>query len=177
MTDFQRLADPRPFLWALPVGAAVLYRNYESPNRTGEARALKSHCRQRGLKLIVAEDPWLALQVEADGLHLGERTARQSGRALAAKMRPGGLLTVAAHSPAGLMQAAALGADAALLSPVFETRSHVGSAGLGALKFAAWGRRAPLPVYALGGIDAGNASRLINSGGAGIAGIGGWELS
>ena len=62
-----------------------------------------------------------------------------------------------------------------LLSPVFETKSHPGNAGLGVLKFAAWGRRAPLPVYALGGIDAGNARRLSHSGAAGIAGIGGWQ--
>jgi len=174
MTDFARLADPGPLLGALPAGALVLYRNYQSPNRAREAVALKSLCRRHGLKLIVAEDPWLAYAAEADGLHLSEPTARQSGQASAAKMRAGGLLTVAAHSPAGLMRAAALGADAALLSPVFETKSHPGADPLGILKFVAWGRRAPLPVYALGGIDAGNAGRLMHSGAAGIAGIGGW---
>ncbi len=173
MSDFARLVDPGPLLGALPAGAIVLYRNYESRG-VREARALKSLCRRHGLLLIVAEDPWLARQAEADGLHLSERTARQSGRARTAKMRPGGLLTIAAHSPAGLIRAAALGADAALLSPVFETKSHPGAAGLGILKFVAWGRRAPLPVYALGGINAGNASRLTHSGAAGIAGIGGW---
>jgi|APSaa5957512535_1039671.scaffolds.fasta_scaffold01806_7 thiamine-phosphate pyrophosphorylase len=175
MTDLARLANPGPLLGALPAGAAVLYRNYESPNRAGEARALKSLCRRHGLLLIVAEDPWLAHQVEADGLHLSDRTARRSGHRRAAKMHPGRLLTIAAHSPAGLRRAAALGADAAFLSPVFETRSHPGNAGLGVQKFTAWGRRAPLPVYALGGINAGNARALDNSGAAGIAGIGGWE--
>jgi thiamine-phosphate pyrophosphorylase len=174
MTDFARLADPGPMLSVLPAGALVLYRNYESRARVREAGALKSLCRRHGLLLIVAEDPWLAHEAGADGLHLGERTARQSGRARAAKLRPGGLLTVAAHSPAGLMRAAMLGADAALLSPVFETRSHPGATPLGVLKFVAWGRRAPLPVYALGGIDSRNARRLTHSGAAGIAGIGGW---
>ena len=73
-----------------------------------------------------------------------------------------------------LVAAATMGADAALLSPLFATRSHPGRAALGIQKFVDWCRRAPLPVYALGGITTGNARRLIHSGTAGIAAIGGW---
>lgn len=174
MTDWARLADPGPVLSALPPGAAVLYRNTESPSRGEETRRLKTLCRQRGLLLIVAEDALLAQETRADGLHLSEKTARLSGRARAWNMRPGALLTIAAHSPAALRRAAAMGADAALLSPLFATRSHPGRAALGIQKFVNWGRRAPLPVYALGGITAGNARRLAHSGAAGIAAIGGW---
>jgi thiamine-phosphate pyrophosphorylase len=174
MTDGLRLPDPSPLLGALPAGAAVLYRNYESPARTEEARRIKTLCRRCGILLIVAEDPALAHDTDADGLHLSEPAARLAGRARAWKMRPGTLLTIAAHSPAALQMAADLGADAALLSSVFASRSHLGQAPLGVLKFVDWRRRAPLPVYALGGINRGNAGRLAHSGGAGIAAIGGW---
>ena len=59
-----------------------------------------------------------------------------------------------------------------ILSPVFPTDSHPGAPTLGPLRFAAWARRAPLPVYALGGVNAVTARRLAASNAAGLAGIG-----
>ena len=124
--------------------------------------------------LIVAGDPLLAHDAGADGLHLSESTARLEGRGQAWKMRPGTLLTVAAHSPRAIRMAASLGADAALLSPIYATASHPQAPALGILKFVHWARLAPLPVYALGGINRHNGARLGNSGSAGIAAISGW---
>ncbi len=86
--------------------------------------------------------------------------------------RPGGLVAAAAHGPAGLYRARRAGADAALLSPVYPTASHPRAPTLGPLRFAAWARRAPLPVYALGGVTAVTARRLAASNAAGLAGIG-----
>jgi thiamine-phosphate pyrophosphorylase len=174
MTDAARLADPRQAAGALPPGSAILYRNYGSAARAGEARRIKSLCVQRRLLLIIAEDPRLAGAIGADGLHLTERTARSEGVARAWKMRPGTLLTAAAHSPRALRAAAGLGADAALLSPIFATQSHPGAAAIGVQRFVRWSRSSPLPVYALGGVNFANAARLLQSGAAGIAGIGGW---
>jgi thiamine-phosphate pyrophosphorylase len=56
--------------------------------------------------------------------------------------------------------AARLGADAALLSPVFATRSHPGGATLGPVRFRLLARQAALPVIALGGMDARRARAL-----------------
>jgi thiamine-phosphate pyrophosphorylase len=53
--------------------------------------------------------------------------------------------------------------DAVFLSPVFPTGSHKGAAALGPARAAFIAARAPVPVYALGGITARNAALLASS--------------
>ena len=174
MTDDARLPDPAPLMGALPPGSAVIYRSQDGAEWRDEVRQLKSLCRNQGFLLIVAGDPLVAHDAGADGLHLSESAARLEGRGRAWKMRPGTLLTVAAHSPRAIRMAASLGADAALLSPIYATASHPQAPTVGILKFVHWVRLAPLPVYALGGINRYNGARRGNSGSAGIAAITGW---
>ena len=170
MTDDARLADPLPAACALPPGSAVILRHYGAAERASLARSLAAIARRRGLVLLVGEDPALARRVGAHGVHLPERAI---GRAAAVRWQRDWLITAAAHSPAALRLAAAAGADAALLSPVFATASHPRARALGPHRFAALVRHAPIPVYALGGIDRARALLLQGSGAVGIAGIGG----
>jgi thiamine-phosphate pyrophosphorylase len=169
MTDADRLPDPVGAVAALPRGSAVIVRHRDGAALEALAGALAGPCRRHGIRLLVAGEARLAWAVGADGVHLPEVLARRGP----IRRRPGWLVTAAAHSPAALARAAAAGADAALLSPVFTTASHSGTPPLGALLFAAWCRDSPLPVYALGGIDAGSARRLMAATPAGFAGIGG----
>jgi thiamine-phosphate pyrophosphorylase len=173
MTDAARLADPAPAIVGLPRGGAVILRHYDDPNREALARSLLKLTRPAGIRLLIAGDARLARRLGADGLHLPERMARRGRTHWRAWRRPGWLITAAAHSPAALWRAGKAGADAALLSPVFATASHPGTRALGALRFAAWCGRAPLAVYALGGITAETARRLGPGPAAGIAAIGG----
>ena len=170
MTDEARLADPLPAASALPPGSAVILRHYGAPERASLARSLAAMARRRGLVLLVGEDPALARRVGAHGVHLPERAI---GRAGAVRWQSDWLITAAAHSPAALRAVAAAGVDAALLSPVFATASHPHVRALGPHRFAALVRHAPIPVYALGGIDRARARLLQGSGAVGIAGIGG----
>ena len=170
MTDEARLADPLPAARALPAGSGVILRHYGAPERASLARRLAAIARRRGLVLLVGEDPALARRVGAHGVHLPERSI---GRAGAVRWQREWLITTAAHSPAALRAAAAAGADAALLSPVFATASHPDVRALGPQRFAALARASPLPVYALGGVDGTCARLLQGSGAIGIAGIGG----
>ena len=170
MTDEVRLADPLSAARALPAGSGIILRHYAAPERTALARQLAAIARRRGLVLLVGEDPALARRVGAHGVHLPERTI---GRAGAVRWQRDWLITTAAHSPAALRAAAAAGADAALLSPVFATASHPDFRALGPQRFAALAKASPLPVYALGGIDSARARLLLSSGAVGIAGIGG----
>ena len=170
MTDEARLADPLPAADALPAGSAVVLRHYGVPGRAALARRLAAIAQARGLLLLVGDDPALARRVGAAGVHLPERAIRRAG---AVRWQSGWLVTAAAHSHAALLAAAAAGADAALLSPVFATASHPGLPALGPHRFAALAAACPLPVYALGGIDAARARRLRGSGAVGIAGIAG----
>jgi thiamine-phosphate pyrophosphorylase len=176
MTDETRLQDPLAVLHRLPPGAAIILRNYRAdqqpPAQFALAKALAKACRMRHLKLIIAADPALALAVGADGLHIPEWMAVRNG--LAARIRlqkPGFIITCACHSARALQIATRLGADAALLAPVFATQSHPGGSTLGILRFATMARASTIPVYALGGIDEVQVRRLRGTSAAGIAGI------
>lgn len=172
MTDSRRLADPTPAIAGLERGCAVILRHYGEPGREEMARWLAGLCRRRGLRLLIAGDGRLAAAVGAGGVHLPEAAALRGPGVWSRWRRPGWLVTAAAHSPAALFAAVRAGADAALLSPVFATPSHPDAHPLGPLRFAAWCRRSPLPVYALGGISPSAARRLAGSGAVGLAGIG-----
>ena len=174
MTDEERLADPVAVVATLPRGSAVILRHYGAPGRKELAIRLLAASKRRGIPILVAADARLAAEIGADGLHLPEAMAARGPSVWSKWRKPGWLVTAAAHSPAALHRAKAAGADAALLSPVFPTESHPDGAALGALRFAAWCRKSPLPVYALGGVSAANVRRLKGCGARGVAGISGF---
>lgn len=167
LTDPARTPDPLAVVRRLPRATAVIYRHFGASGRSRMARALASLCRSRGLVLLVAADPELALAAGAAGVHWPEL--------LAPPRRDPGLLltTISAHSAAGAARAAAFGADACILAPVLATRSGSGNAPLGLFRASQIARAAQLPVIALGGINAGNAHRLAGRGFAGLAAIDG----
>lgn len=173
LTDAARTPDVAAALKNLPRGAGVIFRHYEAPGRRALAHDLALLCRARGLVFVVAGDWRLAAAVGADGVHLPERAAKQdlpSGARIWRTQR-GGFLTVAAHGRRGLARASALGADAALLSPIFPTRSHPGGAALGLTRAAGLVRSARVDVLALGGVSSIHMTQLREAGFAGIAGI------
>ena len=170
---------------ALPRGSAVLLRDYGNPKRRSLARELLKLCRRRGLRLILAaanrKDVGFALHLGVlgvCGLHLPQAALFAPARMIGSLRRfpPQWSLTASVHSRFALETASRLGVHAALLSPVFPTTSHPGRDALGPLRFSLLARGAPLPVYALGGIHAGNAQRLTHSGAVGIAAIEGFAL-
>ena len=138
------------------------------------ALQLAALCRTHGVVFLVAGDWRLAAQVNADGIHLPEYVTRRGlapGARLwrRAKRR---LLTVAAHNGDGLQRAVVLQASAAVLAPVFSTKSHPDKATLGAQRFGRMARTARVPVIALGGINEKTMPPLMTSRCVGIAGIG-----
>ncbi|MGE4063896.1 MAG: thiamine phosphate synthase [Rhodospirillaceae bacterium] len=158
---------------SLPRGTGIIFRHYGAPNRVALAHDLAKLSRARGLIFLIARDWRLAARVRADGIHLPEFAAARgpaSGARLWRKQRRA-WLTVAAHTSAGLARARAVAADAALLAPVFPTRSHPERKALGLVRAAALVRRAGLPVLALGGATPEKLTQLRAAGFAGIAGI------
>lgn len=169
MTDDARDADWACAAAALPAGAAVIVRHRDRLGRAALARRLKPICAARRLKLLVADDEALAIQVRADGFHAPQR-GRAKVRAIKAR-HPRWLVTLAAHDAASVRSARA--ADAVIIAAVFATASHPGRAALGLVRFAALAREARA-AYALGGIDARSVQRLAAMPICGIALIGGW---
>lgn len=159
ITDRNRQGDPAGAVSRLPIGSAVILRDYNADNRPDLARQLRKLTRTQQILLLIAGDEKLAAQAGADGLHLPEHLL--SDAAAIRRRHPGWLITAAAHSPAALRKAQTARLDAALLSPVFPTRSHPNATVLGPYRHRALLNAAPrLPVYALGGVNTSTARRL-----------------
>ena len=166
LTDDARLPDPLAAATALPHGSLVIVRARDAKRRAALALGLRSVAWQRGLILLIADDPGLARAIGANGIHLPEARASQAVHWRACN--PRWLITASAHSLGAVLKAAQ--ADAVLLSPVFATPSHKDSRALNIAQARLIARAAPMPVFALGGVTAQNAGQL--SGFDGIAAIG-----
>jgi thiamine-phosphate pyrophosphorylase len=175
ITDSRRL-EPEVFFnrvaAALRGGVdAVLVREkqMDSARLLALASRLRQLTREHGARLLVHTQADVAVAVGADGVHVAAADIRElpgmrrwlGDRALS--------LSASCHSAAELAEAAAAGADFALLSPVFPTASHPGTPVLGLEAFRRLAADAPIPVLALGGITAANRSQLA---GYGVATIG-----
>ena len=164
VTDPDRTPDPVALAERLPCGCGVIFRGFGRKGAGKTARRLGQVARERRLVLLIGAD---SVRVRGAGVHLPERLAHRAGAIKRA--RPGLVVTVAAHSLPALIRARRAGADAALLSAVFKSRSPSAGRPLGPIRFAALARQAGLPVYALGGIKTKNAPRLMGSGAVGLA--------
>ena len=137
----------------LPRGSGFIFRHYHLPPAGRRARfdALLRIVRRDGHLAILSGSAANARRWGADGLY-----------GLPARMRgAAGLLRLAtAHDLPELRAAERAGADAALLSPVFPTRSHGGARALGPLRFCLLASKARIPVIALGGMTRERARRL-----------------
>jgi thiamine-phosphate pyrophosphorylase len=119
-------------------------------------------------RVMIHDDIATAAEAGAAGVHL------QSNRSVAEARRLLGndaLIGQSAHNADEIAQAAAAGADYVTLSPIFATISKPGYGP--ALGRALLERTWPLPVLALGGIDASNAAGCMAAGAAGVAVMGG----
>ena len=135
------------------------------------ARAVVERCHAAGALAVVNGDAALARRIGADGLHLPARSL------MAADGRPDfEWVGASCHSRAELEQAAALELDYALLGAVRPTQSHPERASLGWPAFGELIVRLPLPVFALGGLSAGDLETAKAAGAHGVAGIRGiWQ--
>jgi 8-oxo-dGTP diphosphatase len=119
-----------------------------SPGDLGRlASRIVSLAHDHGAQVLVNGDANIANTAGADGVHL------QAGQLMQCRTRPDiKLLGASCHNREELLQAAELGADLAVLSPVLSTSSHPGEPTLGWEHFAGLCRELPMPVYALGGM-------------------------
>ncbi|HEX3366292.1 thiamine phosphate synthase [Phenylobacterium sp.] len=168
-TDPIRTPEPEAMARRLPRGAAVVFRAFGALDAESRGRRLKAIARARGLILLIGADADLAQRLGADGVHLPERLAHRARRLKAA--HPRWIVTAAAHSPAAARRALTAGADAAVVSTVFASRSASAGAPMGPIRLAILVRRAGGPIYGLGGIDNKKARLLKDAGLVGVAAV------
>ncbi|MET0180191.1 MAG: thiamine phosphate synthase, partial [Novosphingobium sp.] len=142
----------------LPRGAGVIFRHHHlpRPERRRRFEAIRRACRRRSHRLVLAAPPALARRWRADGSY--------------AAPAPGVTLATV-HGLRAIGRANRMGAVAAILSPVFATRSHPGAAGLGRVRFLLLARHSCVPVIALGGMTARRFRGLKSYGWAAIDGL------
>jgi len=118
-----------------------------------------------GTKILVNDRADVAVACGAHGVHLRDGSVLPEVFA-----RAGFLVSIACHSIAGLERTR--GADFILLAPIFKPLSKKDiRPALGIEAIQEITRISPIPVLALGGIDAANARLCVGAGAAGVAGI------
>ncbi len=134
----------------------------------GEVRRLT---RLFDAKLFINDRVDVALAVEADGVHLGEKSIPvEAVRSLSRRL----LVGRSTHSLEGAKEAEKNGADFITFGPVFETPSKIGYGapqGLGKLEEIT--RAVDIPVFAIGGITPDRAKKVVEAGAYGVALISG----
>ena len=143
---------------ALEGGVALL--QYRRKRRDlAEARAVAALAHRHGVPLIVNDDVELALELDADGVHLG----RDDGDLGAARRRLGGRILGAScyDDPELARRAVEAGADYVAFGSVFASTTKPAAVRAPLALFAT---RLGVPLCAIGGITLENAPRLLAAG-------------
>ena len=151
---------------ALEGGARLLqYRNKtaEAALRRGQAAALLRLSRDFGARLLVNDDLALALEIGADGAHLG----REDGDLAAARavLGPGKILGVSCYNEMErAREAKRIGADYAAFGSFFASATKPGAVRAPFELLAQAKRELGLPLAAIGGITLDHAPQLVGAG-------------
>ena len=165
-TDPDRTPDPETLARALPAGTGLVLRTFGRSDLQAAAFTLAEIAVERGLALLIAAEPELASRCGAAGVHWPQARIGAAAR----WRRRFALMSASAHDPAVARRAAMI-CDLVFVSSAFASASPSAGRPLGPFRLAAYARRTPAPVYALGGVNARTASRLRGLGLAGLAAI------
>ena len=145
---------------AVRAGATVVQLRVKAPTEIVVTRG--QGLRALPVTFVVNDDVDAALALAADGVHLGQ------GDPGAERARAAGLLL--GRSVSTLAQALEADADYLGAGPIWETPSKTDAeAAMGLEGLRAICTAVAVPVVAIGGIDAANASECIRAGAAGVA--------
>jgi thiamine-phosphate pyrophosphorylase len=140
---------PRPALMSLGVDLAGL-------------------CRQNGVLFIVNDDPRLAVDLDADGVHMGKEDLAGCGVDTVRRIvGPHRIIGVSTHNPDQFRDALARDVDYLAFGPIFPTRTkdyHIGTEDIARVLAVA-----SKPVFFIGGIRRSNLDILIGKGATNVA--------
>ena len=155
---------------AVSAGAGMIqYRNKSfSPQYYDEVLAIRNICKANDVPLIINDHILLAKAVSADGVHVGQE---DENPAVARKiLGPDAIVGVSVSNLAELEKTDLSFCDYIGVGPVYQTgtkpdaKSVIGLSGLKTVSATS-----PLPVVAIGGIDAGNGTACFEYGAHGIS--------
>ena len=158
--------DPELMLNAAMAGGAgmVELRDREQPKAVIErsGRTFRRLANTYSALFIVNDDPYLAIELSADGVHVGQNDI---GPAEARRiMGPDAIIGLSTHSREQIEAAASEPVDYISVGPIWETPTKEGrpATGLDLVREAA--RVATVPWFAIGGIDTENVTEVVEAG-------------
>ncbi len=130
--------------------------------------ALSRLCRENGVIFIVNDDPRLAVELDADGVHMGQEDLAfcrvDTVRRIVGPQRLIGLST---HNPDQFREALTWDIDYLAFGPVFQTKTkdyHIGTADISQIIAIM-----SIPVFFIGGIQTSNLDILLEKGVTNVA--------
>ena len=158
--------DPEPLLNATmaPGAGMVELRDREQPRAVIErsGRTFRRLANTYSALFIVNDDPYLAMELSADGVHVGQEDMDPAeARRI---MGPDAIIGLSTHSREQIEAAANEPVDYISVGPIWETPSKEGrpATGLELIRTAA--EIAPVPWFAIGGIDPSNVGQVVAAG-------------
>jgi thiamine-phosphate pyrophosphorylase len=126
------------------------------------ADAARALCERLGALFIVNDRPWAALEAGADGVHVGQDDLPVAE--VRELVGPDLLIGLSTHARAEIDAEAAAQADYIGVGPVHETPTKPGrpAVGLELIRYAH--AHAPVPFFAIGGLDEDNLGEAIAAG-------------
>ena len=132
-----------------------------------EAERLKTLCAQHGVPFVVNDSVEIALQCEADGVHVGQSDIK--GRDIRAIIGPDKILGISAGTVEEAVAAEKAGADYIGVGAVFPTGTKKNATPMTMELLKEIVSSVSIPVVAIGGISSENILQLRGSGVDGVA--------
>ncbi|MGG3571635.1 thiamine phosphate synthase [Bacillus gobiensis] len=132
------------------------------------AARVKKLCNQYSIPFIINDDVDLALQLEADGVHIGQEDAN----ALSVRKKIGGkIMGVSTHNINEVKQAIDDGADYVGVGPIYPTETKKDTRAVMGLDLIKQIRtlKLDIPVVGIGGITSENTPPIIQAGADGVS--------
>ena len=136
-----------------------------------EALEIKALCHRYGVPLILNDDVALALEIGADGVHVGQSDMRADD--VRARVGKGMIVGVTAKTVEQALAAQAAGADYLGSGAVFGTSTKADAKPMSLETLRSICAAVDIPVVAIGGVNRGNISRLAGTGVCGAAVVSG----
>jgi thiamine-phosphate pyrophosphorylase len=158
--------DPEALLnVTMAVGAGMIeLRDRDQPRAVIEraGRTFRRLANTYSALFIVNDDPYLAQELSADGVHVGQDDIDpgEARRILGADA----IIGLSTHSREQIEAAASQPVDYISVGPIWETPTKAGRPGTGLELIRTAAELAPVPWFAIGGIDTENVDQVVDAG-------------
>lgn len=132
-----------------------------------EAKEIKELCRKKGVPFVINDNVEIALQTDADGVHVGQKDMEALD--VRAKLGPDKIIGVSAQTVEQAVQAEKHGADYLGVGSVFTTGTKLDAGHVSYDTLKEICSAVSIPVIAIGGITKENLGQLAGSGVCGVA--------